>query len=100
MEYSHVRTEACVKTAQGSRLDGRCGIRGRGAPRHPRWDELEMTAEHEEGLWGGSVLGVGRVGHGCGKVGRPRTCSPIPTYIIKGLPGPLCGTWTVGGNAN
>lgn len=50
MEYSHVRTEACVDTAHGSRMEGRCGIRGRGAPRHPRFDELEMTEEHEEGL--------------------------------------------------
>lgn len=92
-----MRTKACVKTAQGSKIEGRCGIRGRGAPRYPRWDELEMTEEHKEGLWDGSVLGVERVGHGCGEVGRPRTCSPIPTYIIKGLPGLLCGTWTCGG---
>ena len=59
MEYSHVRTEACVSTAHGSRMEGRCGIRGRGAPRHPRWDELEMTEEYEEGLRVGVCWGWG-----------------------------------------
>lgn len=57
------------KNCIGQQDRGQCGIRGRGAPRYPRWDELEMTEEHEEGLWDGSVLGVERVGHGCGEVG-------------------------------
>lgn len=52
-----MRNEECVKNAQDGRRDGQRGIEGRGAPRYPRWNELEMFKEHEEGLWGGSVVG-------------------------------------------